>query len=102
MIQTEEKPAQKERKPFSIEELRGCITNAQEEWRKSEFPIAKNSDRIKDIIRKHDSIILEAETGSGKSTVAPPLFLDALLEDDPDAKVMVTQPRRLATESVAK
>ncbi len=85
--------------PFSLEGLRNSLTYAEES---STLPIAKNSARLKDAIRKSNNIILEADPGSGKSTVAPIIFLNEILKDNPDARIAITQPRRLATSSVAE
>jgi pre-mRNA-splicing factor ATP-dependent RNA helicase DHX15/PRP43 len=56
------------------------------------------------MLEKKNLIILEGETGSGKSTQLPQILCEFYkLFDNPDSKpVLVTQPRRLATRSLAE
>ena len=56
------------------------------------------------MLEEKNLIILEGETGSGKSTQLPQILCEFYkLFDNPDSKpVLVTQPRRLATRSLAE
>jgi HrpA-like RNA helicase len=56
------------------------------------------------MLEKKNLIILEGETGSGKSTQLPQILCEFYkLFDNPNSKpVLVTQPRRLATRSLAE
>lgn len=57
-------------------------------------------------MNSHDLIILEGETGSGKSTQLPQMLCEYYkMFDDHQEKVLpvlITQPRRLATRTVAE
>ena len=57
------------------------------------LPVTKHKERIQQLIKDHQVIILSAETGSGKSTQIPQFI---------DGTVVIAQPRRLAAMSLAK
>lgn len=61
----------------------------------SDLPIAKFKTNILDAVRQNSVVVIEAETGAGKSTQVP----QYLLAEGYD--LVVTQPRRLAARSVA-
>jgi len=65
-----------------------------------ELPIAAEAERIVELIRTHQVIIIAGETGSGKTTQLPKLCLNA----GRGAAGMIggTQPRRLAARAVAR
>lgn len=50
------------------------------------------------LVNKHQVIIVEGETGSGKTTQ----LAQFVIEDDPKRSISVTQPRRVAALSIAK
>lgn len=64
----------------------------------NELPIVAAKDSIMKMVKDNDIIIIIGETGSGKTTQLPQLFLDQYKED---IKMVITQPRRVATVSVA-
>lgn len=61
------------------------------------LPVVEQRERVLAAVAAHDVVILVSETGSGKTTQLPQLLLDA----DPAARIVVTQPRRVAAVSVA-
>lgn len=70
----------------------------------SGLPIIGKKRRIFEMLKKQNLLIIEGETGSGKSTQLPQMLCEYYeLFDDPKARpVLVTQPRRLATRSLAE
>ena len=72
----------------------------------SQLPIIGKKRKIFEMLNnnKQNLLIIEGQTGSGKSTQFPQLLCEYYrLFDNPDAKpVLVTQPRRLATRSLAE
>lgn len=66
------------------------------------FPIQKEKENIIAKLRAHNTLLLEGQTGSGKSSFAPGYVLEARLQQDPNARVIVTQPRRIAVEETYK
>lgn len=70
----------------------------------SRLPIVAKKRKIFDMLRKQNLLIIEGETGSGKSTQLPQMLCEYYqLFDNPSAKpVLVTQPRRLATRTLAE
>lgn len=61
------------------------------------LPILQKSAAILSAISANDVLILVSETGSGKTTQLPQLILDS----DPAASIVITQPRRVAAITVA-
>jgi HrpA-like RNA helicase len=84
------------------ENLLTKLQDAEVLWREKNLPILDKSNEIKSMFRTSDRILLEAETGSGKSTVAPVLLLEELLTVNPNAHIVVTQPRQIAVEDLTK
>ncbi|KAM1497937.1 hypothetical protein ACFXTH_020951 [Malus domestica] len=65
------------------------------------LPIASVENRLIEEVRKHDTLIIVGETGSGKTTQLPQFLFNAGFSGD--GKVIgVTQPRRVAAMTVAK
>ena len=64
------------------------------------LPIAGEADRIVELIRSHQVIVIAGETGSGKTTQLPKLCLAA--GRGVAGMIGCTQPRRIAARAVAK
>lgn len=63
------------------------------------LPIFGNKNKLVELIKQYSTLIVLAETGSGKTTQIPQYLLAAKL--DRNKKIAVTQPRRVAAVSVA-
>ncbi|MFA6227965.1 MAG: helicase-related protein [Patescibacteria group bacterium] len=61
----------------------------------STLPVSAHEERIIDSVMGNQVTIITAETGSGKTTLVPPMFWRA------GFRVACTQPRRLAARSIA-
>ena len=65
-----------------------------------DLPIATQAERIVDLIRTHQVVVIAGETGSGKTTQLPKLCLAA--GRGAAGMIGCTQPRRIAARSVAR
>src|SRR5690606_2627188 len=65
-----------------------------------ELPIAAHADRIVELLRAHQVVVIAGETGSGKTTQLPKLCLAA--GQGAAGMIGCTQPRRIAARSVAR
>lgn len=61
-------------------------------------PNSSHKDAIVTAVQFHEVAVLRGETGCGKSSRVPQFLLDS----DPNAKIVVAQPRRLAAITLAK
>ena len=66
----------------------------------ADLPIATQAERIVELIRTHQVIVVAGETGSGKTTQLPKLCLAA--GRGAAGMIGCTQPRRIAARSVAR
>ena len=66
----------------------------------ADLPIAAQADRIAELIRAHQVVVIAGETGSGKTTQLPKLCLAA--GRGAAGMIGCTQPRRIAARSVAR
>jgi len=64
------------------------------------LPIAAEAERIVELIRKHQVVVIAGETGSGKTTQLPKLCLAA--GRGAAGMIGCTQPRRIAARAVAR
>jgi ATP-dependent RNA helicase HrpA len=64
------------------------------------LPIANEADRIVELIRQHQVVVIAGETGSGKTTQLPKLCLAA--GRGAAGMIGCTQPRRIAARAVAR
>lgn len=65
------------------------------------LPIELHEKEIENGIRSHDNFFLMGHPGSGKSTYGPEYLLKSLLQEKPSARIVVTQPRRIAVEEIS-
>jgi len=63
------------------------------------LPVYQHKDVIIDALRRHQVIVVESPTGSGKTTQIPKLLFDAGFAEG--GRIAVTQPRRIAAVSVS-
>ncbi|CEH14027.1 DEAH-box RNA helicase [Ceraceosorus bombacis] len=66
-----------------------------------QLPIWSARQHIVDAVRTSDTVVLLAETGSGKTTQVPQFLYEAGMTDDRAPLIGVTQPRRVAATSLA-
>src|SRR5688500_11862795 len=64
-----------------------------------DLPIYELEQNVVASLQQHSRLILQAPTGSGKSTQVPQMLLDHALAAD--GEIVVLQPRRLATRMLA-
>lgn len=84
---------EKNRNEFAIK------TKEESEKEELELPILRHSQEIKEMINSNPTTIIVGETGSGKTTQIPLILRETMLPED---KIIITQPRRVATRSVAR
>lgn len=99
MIDVRERPSIEEA-PRATVDINTAIRDTLAVLGRNELPVFQRKDEISEMIRSNDLVIIEAETGSGKSTVTPILALLELQKRKPGGRVIVTQPRRVAAESL--
>ena len=66
----------------------------------AELPVSQRADEIQAAIRQHPVVIVAGDTGSGKTTQIPKICL--LAGRGRDARIAVTQPRRVAATSLSR
>jgi pre-mRNA-splicing factor ATP-dependent RNA helicase DHX15/PRP43 len=65
------------------------------------LPVYLFKDMLTDAIKNNQIVVVEGETGSGKTTQIPQFLLEAGLVDPGKSCVACTQPRRVAATSIA-
>src|ERR1700676_3326732 len=65
-----------------------------------ELPVSQLKDKIAEVIRDHQVVIIAGETGSGKTTQLPKICLE--LGRGVAGQIGHTQPRRIAARTVAE
>ncbi|XP_005191065.1 probable ATP-dependent RNA helicase spindle-E [Musca domestica] len=70
--------------------------------RNSSLPIYDKRDEIVEMIRTNPVVVLEGDTGCGKTTQVPQYILDDAYTRREYCKIVVTQPRRIAAITIAR
>ena len=68
----------------------------------TKLPILEHKQKILELVDKHMVVMIEGETGCGKSTMVPQFILDQCLQEEKPCKIAVTQPRRVAAMRLAE
>jgi len=66
------------------------------------LPITEKRQTILDTINNNSVTIIQGQTGSGKTTQVPQYILDECAKEKRHCNIICTQPRRIATTSIAK
>ncbi len=66
------------------------------------LPILEHKKQILELVSTHRVVMIEGETGCGKSTKVPQFILDSCLSEKKQCVIMVTQPRRVAAIKLAE
>mmetsp|Transcript_37617 Transcript_37617/g.91429 ORF Transcript_37617/g.91429 Transcript_37617/m.91429 type:complete len:723 (-) Transcript_37617:52-2220(-) len=69
--------------------------------KRTKLPVYQFRDELIAKVKANQTIIVEGETGSGKTTQIPQFLLDAGLTTQGETMVACTQPRRVAATSIA-
>ncbi|CAG9770070.1 unnamed protein product [Ceutorhynchus assimilis] len=69
---------------------------------RSELPIDSFRSRILTRIALNQVVVIQGDTGCGKTTQVPQMIMDSLRENNEVCNIIVTQPRKIATINVAK
>lgn len=62
------------------------------------LPVLRHRQEILDALSEHQVLLLQSETGSGKSTQVPQILLEQILKHK--QRLLMTQPRRLAVRRI--
>ena len=62
------------------------------------LPVSEILSELSDTLTRHDRVILQAATGAGKTTLVPLHLLQSM---EPDGKILMLEPRRLAASAAA-
>jgi|AntRauTorckE5430_2_1112549.scaffolds.fasta_scaffold00209_2 pre-mRNA-splicing factor ATP-dependent RNA helicase DHX15/PRP43 len=65
------------------------------------LPVYQFKDRLLDAVSKNQIVVVEGETGSGKTTQIPQFLVEAGYAEQGTSLVACTQPRRVAATSIA-
>ena len=66
------------------------------------LPIFVHKEKVLSLIEKNSIVIIQGNTGSGKSTQIPQYLLDDHVQRNKPVNIVVTQPRRLAARSLCE
>jgi pre-mRNA-splicing factor ATP-dependent RNA helicase DHX15/PRP43 len=66
------------------------------------LPVYQFKEELIDVVRKNQFVVVEGETGSGKTTQIPQFLVDAGFVEPGVSAIACTQPRRVAATSIAK
>ena len=65
------------------------------------LPVYQFKEKLLDAVSKNQIVVVEGETGSGKTTQIPQFLVEAGYADQGSTTVACTQPRRVAATSIA-
>ncbi|XP_028159974.1 ATP-dependent DNA/RNA helicase DHX36 isoform X1 [Ostrinia furnacalis] len=70
---------------------------------REKLPAYKKTQRVLEMVKNNQVIVISGETGCGKSTQVPQMILDDAImkKRGGNVKILVTQPRRIAASSLA-
>ncbi|XP_049930535.1 ATP-dependent RNA helicase DHX30 [Epinephelus moara] len=96
-------------KPLSKHEARQLSTRLQEQWESTspglsvELPVDAHRQRVISAVQSSRVVVIDGETGCGKTTRIPRFLLEEGVADGKGAEcnILVTQPRRISAVSVA-
>lgn len=74
----------------------------QDNSTENQLPIASSKAILLKSIDKNPVIVVQGDTGCGKSTQLPQMILDDCREREKFCNIIVTQPRRIAARSIAE
>jgi ATP-dependent RNA helicase DHX33 len=66
---------------------------------RTKLPVYDKKNKLLDLIKRHNTLIILGETGSGKTTQIPQYINSARLQNN--GRIGITQPRRVAAVSIA-
>jgi hypothetical protein len=66
------------------------------------LPIAGHVESIVEAVSQSDVVVIEGETGCGKSSGIPIIIYNSLRNSKGSAKILITQPRRLACKTLSQ
>ena len=88
----------KTKPPIKRRKLNDSEYQSNTEFRNVTLPIHSRKENIMQTLRVSQVLIIQGDTGCGKTTQIPQF----ILEEDERARIVVTQPRRLAAVGVAR
>ncbi|XP_068460407.1 ATP-dependent RNA helicase DHX30 [Clinocottus analis] len=96
-------------RPLSEDKAQQLSAHLQEKWEAAnpqlgvELPVDAHRERVISAVRSSRVVVIDGETGCGKTTRIPRFLLEECVRDGEGAKcnVVVTQPRRISAVSVA-
>ena len=84
--------------PMPVAAPRAMTWKRQKVDDKDALPVLVHKQALLNALEENGILIVSGDTGCGKSTQVPQFLLD----DDPNNKIVVTQPRRLAARALAE
>lgn len=70
--------------------------------KRSRLAIDDHKDKILELLREENTVVVKGFTGCGKTTQVPQFILDECAASKTPCNIVVTQPRRIAAITVAK
>ena len=67
-----------------------------------ELPIFEIKDSVLEALEKTNIVIIQGNTGTGKTTQVPQIILDDNAKKMQNCRIVVTQPRKIAAKSIAR